>query len=270
MGTLYVATSGYSYSDWVGPFYPQGTDRSRFIELYAERFPAVELNFSYYRQPDPGLLARMASRTPEGFQFAVKAHKSLTHVVSDEWPEDARRFLSGIAPLAERKRLIAVLLQFPYSFHYSRANRNYLASLTDSLGTTPLAVEFRNSEWHTDRVIDGLRERSIAYTVTDYPALEGLPPVRIETTSDLGYVRFHGRNSEQWWIGDNASRYDYLYSGEEIDAWLERIRLITRQTRMTIAVFNNHWGGQAVANAIMLRERLEAFDDISLGVADSE
>ena len=259
-----IGTSGYSYSDWVGPVYPLGTDRSRFLELYAEQFPAVELNFSYYRQPDSGLLERMAQRTPEDFGFAVKAHKSLTHIVGESWPSDAKRFLEGVKPLAERGRLIAVLLQFPFSFHYSRANRTYLAHLCDAMSEVPLAAEFRNGEWHTSRVIEALSQRKITYTLTDYPDLEGLPKVRVETTSDVGYLRFHGRNKENWWTGDNASRYDYLYSDEEIEEWIERIRAITRKTKVLIAVFNNHWRGQAVQNAVMLKKKLEAVSDLEL------
>jgi uncharacterized protein YecE (DUF72 family) len=262
--TVFIGTSGYSYSDWVGPVYPLGTDRSRFLELYAEQFSAVELNFSYYRQPEAGLLERMAQRTPENFGFSVKAHKSLTHIVGESWPADAKRFLDGIKPLSERGRLIAILLQFPFSFHYSKANRTYLAHLCDALVGMPLAAEFRNGEWHTNRVIEALSQRNIAYTLTDYPDLDGLPKVRVEATSDVGYLRFHGRNKENWWTGDNASRYDYLYSDEEIEEWIDRIRVITRKTKVLIAVFNNHWRGQAVQNSVMLKKKLEVISDLEL------
>ena len=264
--TVYIGTSGYSYADWVGTVYPQGTDRSRFLELYAQQFPAVELNFSYYRQPEAPVIDRMIERTPEDFLFTIKAYKSLTHIVSDDWREDARKFRNGISPLTEANRLAGVLLQFPFSYHYSKENRVYLARLCDEMAPLPLAVEFRNAEWHVDRVIEGLRERSVCYTMTDYPKLDGLPPVLVEATSDLAYLRFHGRNRENWWTGTNASRYDYLYSDEEIDKWIERIRRITTRTRVLIAVFNNHWRRQAVQNAIMLKKKLEDRVDLELPV----
>lgn len=264
--TVYVGTSGYSYSDWVGPVYPTGTDRTSFLSCYARRFPAVELNFTYYRQPDAGLVSGMIERTPPGFMFSVKGHKTLTHVVPETWPDDASRFLDGIAPLVDAGRLGAVLLQFPYSFHYTRSNRIYLDRLCDRLDMLPLAVEFRNAAWNTNRVREGLKQRKVADTATDYPDLEGLPRPGASVTADLGYVRFHGRNRENWWTGTNASRYDYLYSDEEIDEWVQRIRTITARTRVLFAVFNNHWRGQAVTNARMLKKKLEVFSDLELPV----
>ena len=263
---LYIGTSGYSYSDWVGPVYPQGTDRTKYLEIYATRFSAVELNFSYYRQPDAAMLERMIERTPDSFRFAIKAHKSLTHVVEDDWKSDAQSFLAGIQPLVGGGRLIAVLLQFPFSFHYTTVNRVYLDSLCESLSSVPLSVEFRNAEWHTDRVLDALRDRDVGYAVADYPELDGLPRIRAEGTSSVGYVRFHGRNRENWWTGTNASRYDYLYSDDEIEDWIERIRAISSKTKIMLAVFNNHWRGQAVSNATMLKKKLETIEDLELSV----
>ncbi len=255
--TAYVGTSGYSYADWVGPVYPQGTDRNRFLELYARRFGVVELNFSYYRQPSASVVSKMIDRTPDGFRFSVKAHKSLTHLVTDDWKRDAAVFSEGIAPLAESGRLIAVLLQFPYSFHYSPENRTFLARLCDRLSRDPLAVEFRNPRWHTDRVVEGLRERSVCYVMTDYPKLEDLPDIRVETTTDFAYLRFHGRNGENWWTGDATSRYDYRYSDAEIDEWVDRIGRITTDIRLLVAMFNNHWRGHAAENATMFKKKLE-------------
>jgi uncharacterized protein YecE (DUF72 family) len=264
--TVYVGTSGYSYADWVGPVYPQGTDRSRYLERYATLFNAVELNYSYYRQPDPKHTADLATRTPEDFRFTIKAHKSLTHVVPDEWPREAAVFLEGIAPLVDSGKLTAVLLQFPFSFHYTRAHRVYLDRLCESLREVPLATEFRNAEWYSSRVLEALAERSIAWVCADYPQLEGLPPREGESTAGLGYLRFHGRNRETWWTGTNASRYDYLYSDAEIEEWIERIRAITPKTRILVAMFNNHWRGQAVTNALMLKKKLEAVSDFELSV----
>ena len=267
-GSVYIGTSGYSYSDWVGPVYPVGTDRSQFLRKYSFMFPVVELNFSYYRQPDSALLERMADTTSDSFRFSIKGHKSITHIISDEWKSESKRFKEGVAALADRNRLASILLQFPFSFHYTEQNRVYLARLCDSLSPLPISVEFRNVEWHSERVIAAMRARNIGYAATDYPDLDGLPPAIAEATSDVGYIRFHGRNRENWWTGDNASRYDYLYSDDEIDEWIERIRRIASQTRTLIAVFNNHWRGQAVQNAVMLTDRLRAKTDLDIVAAD--
>ena len=247
--TIYVGTSGYSYSDWVGPFYPDGTRQRDFLELYAETFKIVELNFSYYRQPEPPMLDRMIEVSPEGFLFTIKAHKSMTHEITAGWKKDAEVYRSGIAPLAAAYKLGAVLLQFPYSFHYTADNRRYLDAMCRELVELPLVIEFRNREWQHDRVYEGLRERGAGLVVADYPRLENLPVADPVLTSDLGYIRFHGRNKENWWTGTNASRYDYLYSDDELDEWLDKIDQMSRNTRILILVFNNHWRGQAVQNA---------------------
>jgi len=249
MGTIFAGTSGYSYSDWVGPFYPEGTLQSEYLEFYAKSFGVVELNFSYYRQPEQPMLDRMIDVSPDGFLFTIKAHKSMTHEVTADWKKDAAMYRSGISPLVSADKLGAVLLQFPYSFHYTANNRRYLDAICRELAELPLVIEFRNREWQHNRVYKGLRERSAGLVVADYPGLENLPTAEPVITSDLGYIRFHGRNKENWWTGTNASRYDYLYSDDELDEWLDKIDQMSRNTRILILVFNNHWRGQAVQNA---------------------
>ncbi len=261
---IYIGTSGYSYDDWVGPFYPESTGRSGFLPYYARRFPCVELNFSYYRQPTPGHLERMIESTPDEFLFTIKAHRSLTHEVNDSWPDEAVRFLDGIAPLERSGRLGAVLLQFPYSFHYEPANRRYLANLCDAFDRLPAAVELRNAEWQQESVYEELEKRDVAYVMVDYPRLESLPEPVMRVTARTAYLRFHGRNAESWWTGDNRSRYDYLYTAEEIDEWTDRIAGAAGKARVLIIMFNNHWRGQAVRNAGMLREKLGGIEGLSV------
>ena len=254
---IYVGTSGYSYADWVGPFYPEGMQKKEFLSFYASRFSLVELNFSYYRQPDGGLIDHLAETTPQSFLFTIKAHRSLTHEVSNDWKKDAGVYKDGIAPLIERNRLSAVLCQFPFSFHYTTANRRYLAELCELLESLPLVLEFRNQEWQTEPVVQEMRKRGIGYAAADYPELKGLPKSDSVTTAPTGYVRFHGRNKENWWNGNNASRYDYLYEEEELSGWLDRISEMSENTRMLIIVFNNHWRGKAVHNAKQLKSLIQ-------------
>jgi uncharacterized protein YecE (DUF72 family) len=251
-----VGTSGYSYDDWVGPVYPPGTPKREFLALYAREFPAVELNFSYYSQPTARTLAAMVEGTPEGFLFALKAHRSMTHEITDSWQKDIEVFRQGLGPLLEAKRLAAVLLQFPYSFAYTPGSRKRLAELCARLEGLPLAVEFRKSDWMQDRVLEGLRERGVALVNVDEPRLPRLPGPGDAVTADLAYVRFHGRNEAAWWTGDNAGRYDYLYSREELSEWTERVKAIFARTRTMLIFFNNHFRGQAVQNAREFREIL--------------
>ena len=197
MGRIVIGTSGYSYADWVGPYYPEGTSSSAFLTQYARDFALTELNFSYYRMPDPRMLSRLVEKTPDSFRFVVKAHRSITHDRAATWREDARRFAGATRELQEHGRLAGLLLQFPYSFHYTRSNRRYLAELCEALqvagradsggapptgtggsgggspsgtgdsgGAPPSAsrpslfVEYRNTEWQRESVYEEMRARS--------------------------------------------------------------------------------------------------------------
>src|SRR3970282_2297393 len=107
--------SGYSFADWVGPFYPPGMRASDFLRHYAEHFPAVEVNATYYRIPAPDTFERMEKKTPPGFRFVVKLHQSRTHEASAA-PAICRELLDAIAPLREAGKLDGLLAQFPWAF----------------------------------------------------------------------------------------------------------------------------------------------------------
>jgi uncharacterized protein YecE (DUF72 family) len=248
MGDILVATSGYSYDDWRGPFYPDDLPKEEFLRYYALFFPFTELNFSYYSMPSPKTLSAMVSRTPAGFMFSLKAHRSLTHEPGPDWRNDAAAFTRAATVLADAGRLAAVLIQLPFRFHHVPENRSYLAALLDALWPLPRVVEFRNDEWSGERVYAELDKRGIGSVMVDRPDLPGLPPLAERVTGGLGYVRFHGRNAADWWTGDNVSRYDYLYSRDELAAWLPRLKGMAKAATLLVA-FNNHARGKAVQNA---------------------
>jgi uncharacterized protein YecE (DUF72 family) len=253
---VHIGTSGYSYADWVGPVYPPGTRPGAFLELYARKLDFVELNFSFYRQPNAATTARLVDRAPPGFVFAAKAHRTLTHERGTDTAAQARRFLEGIAPIRESGRLVAVLLQFPYSFHYDVEARRYLDQVCGALDRVPLAVEFRNDAWLRDSVTAELRKRGVSQVWLDLPRLEGLPGREIAVTAPLGYLRFHGRNAAHWWTGDNTSRYDYRYERPLLDDWARRLIDVMESLSHLVIAFNNHYRGQAVDNALELRDLL--------------
>ncbi|MBA7626788.1 hypothetical protein ES703_34244 [subsurface metagenome] len=256
MAEIVVGTSGFSYEDWVGPVYPQRTAKKDFLGIYASEFSLVELNFSYYRQPEPWVLERMLNNTPESFQFAIKAHQSLTHVVDENFAQNLSTYKERIAPLIDSSRLAAVLFQFPYSFHYTPPSRKHLKTICSAFADLPAAVEFRNNEWLKESVYKGLKEYNMALVNVDEPQLPKLPRPGHTVTADLSYVRFHGRNKKEWWTGDNISRYDYLYSREELEGWLPLIRVIAKQVKLLLITFNNHRRGQAVQNARQMKQLL--------------
>jgi len=253
MGTVLIGTSGYSYQDWVGPFYPPGLSKREFLKHYATEFPVVELNFTYYTQPDASSLERMIEKTPPEFRFSVKAHQSLTHNIGEDFPTQVERYKQGIRPLIESGRLAAILLQFPFSFHYTPECRRHLLRLCDSLAEQPKAVEFRSREWQRDSVYRGLEQVRAAVVNVDEPRLPKLPGPTAIVSSELAYLRLHGRNASNWWKGDNVSRYDYLYSSEELSEWLPMIERMLAKSRLLLVIFNNHSRGQAIQNARQLQ-----------------
>ena len=255
VGKLRFGTSGYSYKDWEGVLYPAGTPPSEYLSMYAREFDMAELNFSYYKMPDASLSRRMASCTGSNFLFSVKGHKTLTHEGSAATVNrEVAAFLRGIEPITDAGKLGMVLLQFPFGFHYTASNRTYVHTLCGLLTQVPVAIEFRNREWQRTAVYDGLRDRTITLVNVDEPALPGLPEPTSLVTAAAGYVRFHGRNRENWWKGDNVTRYDYSYSDAELQEWVPRIQAMALQAAVIMVVFNNHSKGQAVQNVRRLKE----------------
>ena len=121
----------------------------------------------------------------------------------------------------------------------------------------PLYVEFRHSSWVKDATYNFIKENGIGYCCVDEPELKGLLPPQSIATTDVGYVRFHGRNEKTWWDSSKGDRYDYLYGERELSEWLEKIRELRSKTSKTYLFFNNCHQGQAVKNAKMLIEMLQ-------------
>jgi uncharacterized protein YecE (DUF72 family) len=255
-----VGTSGYSYPEWVDAgFYPAGTRPGRMLPLYAQRFSAAELNYTWYQMPKAPAIDRMRRQVPPEFRFAVKLTRTMTHEVDrDQWRGQVVRYREGVAPLVLAGQLAAVLLQLPASFERTRPRRHYLAALLDELAGLPLAVEFRHVSWATDRVFAELEKRRVALVAVDGPALPYLfPPLDVVTSPDLFYVRFHGRNTVGWRSGNMQKQFDYDYGTAELNEWAEsRIVPMAGRCRRGLVFFNNHVRAQAPANARQLSAML--------------
>jgi len=250
-----VGTSGYSFADWVGAFYPPGTRKGDMFGLYAAQFETVELNFSFYRMPAVGTIARMAAKSPPGFTFWVKANRSITHEGDRSGIE---AFVDALEPMRSTDCLAGVLLQFPQSFHRTGENRRYLAAaladFQDRLAE-PLAVEFRHASWDHPNTYEGLRQRQAAVVVPDAPPVRSLFRPAPTVTSPVGYVRLHSRDATKWYAGA-AARYDYLYSEDELREILADWQGPAASAQTVYAFFNNGQRGQAAENARALRRLL--------------
>jgi uncharacterized protein YecE (DUF72 family) len=249
---ILIGTSGFSYQDWKGHFYPENISDCDMLRHYAKTFNTVEINSSYYAIPQPKNMEAMVKKTEGNLEFVVKAHQDITH--NREKAEEALpAFKEGIKPLQNHNVLGCVLLQFPFSFRHTQFNKDYIAMLKDRMEFLPVVAEFRNKWWVQDKTFDFLRDHGIGYCCVDEPQLPGLPPPTAVATSPIGYVRFHGRNKEKWWKHEKAQeRYDYLYTEDELKEWVVRIKTLLPIVKKIFVFFNNHPRGQAAINALAM------------------
>lgn len=255
---VFIGTAGFSYKDWKGNFYPGDIRPEAMLAEYARHFPVVEINSTYYAVPPPRRMDSMARRTPAGFQFTVKANREMTHETG-EGDGVFDRFTEALRPLVDHGKLGCVLAQFPWGFGNTKENRRYLEVLSGRLEGIDTVVEFRNAGWEEDETFDLLSRLGLGYCCVDEPRMKGLVSPRVEVTSRLGYVRFHGRNYETWWGRDRESweRYNYLYKQEELAEWMPRVEDVAEGSDRTYVIFNNHYKGQAPTNARMFERMLQ-------------
>jgi uncharacterized protein YecE (DUF72 family) len=231
-----VGTSGWQYRDWTGPLYPEGLAQHRWLAHFAERFATVEVNSTFYRLPEASTFAAWGRAVPDGFCFAVKASRFLTHVRRLRDPaEPVERLVTRARALGEH--LGPVLLQLPPDMPVA----------TDRLGETldvwpsdvRLAVELRHPSWFTDDVLDLLHRHGAALVLTDRHSR--LLEPRPEATASWGYVRLHEGRARPWpRYGDAALR-----------SWVDRIgeRWGDGRRADVWVYFNNDPGAAAIADA---------------------
>ncbi|NHD16844.1 MULTISPECIES: DUF72 domain-containing protein [unclassified Actinopolyspora] len=290
MGEILVGTAGWTdrgllQSGW----YPPGTDTpARRLAHYAERFPLVEVDSTYYHPPSERTAELWVRRTPGDFTFNVKAFRLFTrhpakpstlprnlrwaagsrrdNVSLDELDPDVveelwRRFRTALAPLYEAGKLGVVLFQFPPWFSSGPDNRRYLVECRDRAAPLPVCVEFRNHTWmeehERERTLDFLSQHRLPCVVVDSPRGHGnsIPPV-IASTADPAVVRFHGRSTE-WNSRIKERRFGYKYSEEELAAWVPALRELSASVSTTYVVLNNCYRDYAHVNAAQLVELLD-------------
>jgi len=257
---IYVGTSGYSYQDWIGTWYPAETANRDMLGLYAEHFKTVELNFTYYRQPSARTIAGIVRKLPEGFRLFAKANAETTHKRNRE---AAGPFREGMEPAREAGLLAGVLAQFPYSFHNRPENREYLKHLAEDFRGCNPVVEFRGRDWAKRSTIDLLRELGLGFCCVDEPEGLNLMPRTAQATTGTAYVRFHSRDRSKWYEGGAKERYNYLYSEEELAEWTPKVRQLDDITDGVYVFFNNCHAGHAAVNAEQFRSMLS---DLGLAV----
>jgi uncharacterized protein YecE (DUF72 family) len=236
---VWIGTSGYVYRHWrKGVFYPGGLKQREELAFYAARFPTVELNNSFYRLPTPEMFLRWRENTPEGFRFAVKASRYITHI----------KRLHNVAPevelFMERALLLGpklgpVLFQLPPNQQIDLARLESFLELLNA--NQQWVVEFRHPSWHSEAVYRLLARRQVALCI---PVGGGLEPDRI-TTAPFTYIRMHrGREPAGGFLP------------EEVWEWSKQIRALVAADKEVYIYFNNDWEGFAIRDAIMLEQLL--------------
>jgi uncharacterized protein YecE (DUF72 family) len=256
-GPLWVGTAGFSYPDWVGPVYG-GVPAARGAAPHPlERLSAwvdlLEVNVSHYRIPAPrtaeAWLRHTAARP--GFRFTAKVWRGFTHGPERPSVSDLAAMRAFLAALGGDGRLLCALAQFPPSFRRGERELAYVLRLAGHFEGVPLACEFRHPGWEEEDVLRALAANAIAWVVPDFPAGPRAAPVGPHVTSDIAYVRFHGRSAA--WNEPGAGRdrkYDHLYAPEDLAPWMSRIEDMRRSASRTVVVFNNHYSGKALVNAL--------------------
>jgi uncharacterized protein YecE (DUF72 family) len=257
---LRIGPAGWSYPDWKGRVYPAKTPRGfEPLQYLSNYFDAIEINSTFYGIPDAARTRRWAQQVSgnPAFKFTAKLPRLFTHIHQAS-ARDEEAFKRAVEPLQEGGRLGALLLQFPYAFHNTPENRAYVRALAGRFGQFPLILEVRHRSWDRSEVYAFLRELGMGFCNIDQPQVSYSLGLTRHVTSGVSYLRLHGRNTSAWFQEDAGrdARYDYLYSGKELEEITEALLIIAAQAQETYLVTNNHFRGQAALNALELRHRV--------------
>lgn len=258
-----IGTAGWSYADWEGRVYPRRKPRGFHpLPFLARYVDCIEINSSFYALPDPRHVeawVRHVEPWPE-FRFTAKLWGALTHEPATDVASGTTAFRSALAPLERAGRLGAVLAQFPLGFRDGEAARARLQRLADGLHELPLAVELRHASWFASEPLAFL-ERLAGWSLAEIDLPEPPSgssarhgPREVPRIGRLGYLRLHGRNQAAWFDprAGRDQKYDYLYGADEVVELAARARRLAGGRDETYVITNNHFGGQALANAIEL------------------
>ncbi|MBI2826150.1 MAG: DUF72 domain-containing protein [Planctomycetia bacterium] len=199
---FFVGTSGYSYKEWKGSFYPEKLPQNQMLSYYGQRFSTVEINNTFYRMPKASVLESWAGQVPEGFRFVLKASQRITHHRRLKDAVDETDYLLRTARVLER-RLGPLLFQLPPDFKKDLPRLEAFLGLIDV--ETQAAFEFRHESWFDDEVFDCLRKNSCALCIGD---VDDTPSSDLVKTAGFGYVRLRRE----------------AYNDQDLGEWIKRLR----------------------------------------------
>jgi len=242
-----LGTQGWSYTDWVGTFYPPASRQEDYLPFYGQVFDTVELDTTFYHPPKPSVVRSWARHTPADFRFAAKVPQRITHEAKlTKISEHMNEFVRALDPLGEKRG--PLLVQMPAEFQRDPGTEGVLDRfLAACPAEAMIAVEFRHASWHHESVYDLLRRRRAAIVWTEWRDLPRVAAV----TADFLYLR---------WLGTRADieRYTHVQieRGASFDAWERDLRHVLPEVREVYGYFNNHWAGHSPASTNELKQRL--------------
>jgi uncharacterized protein YecE (DUF72 family) len=239
--TVHIGTSGWSYGHWQGVLYPDGLPPRERLGHYVQRFGTVEVNSTFYRWPSDAVCGSWYRRVPGDFLMTVKAPRGLSHGARLYGPERwLERIERGMRVLGHKRGVL--LIQTPPDMVYDHPRLEYFLRQLPSW--LRVAVEFRHPSWHREEVFGLLEHHGAAYCVMSGAGL----PCILRATAPFVYVRLHGPDPQYLYAGS--------YTNESLRWWAERIREWGAMAREVFVYFNNDGYGNAVRNALTLRQFL--------------
>ncbi len=252
---ILIGVAGWDYPDWKDTVYGN-LPRAQHLPFLAQFLDLVEVNVTFYRLPEPTTVSGWLRKVrPTRLRFVLKLFRGFTHepdlLTDDSLP--AFRQLSEL--VASEDRLAGILAQFPSRFRPTAPALELLAALRVQLEPFPLFLEIRHPSWEKSEILSYLHELGYHLVTLDYPFTPHPETPNLFNFRGQVYLRFHGRNRSTWFSPDatRETRYDYLYSPDELRPWLEQLKQHAAQIQRALLVFNNHPRGQAVANALQAR-----------------
>jgi len=244
LNNILLGTSGWSYRDWIGPFYKK--KEKSMLKAHSKVFKTVEIDSTFYAYPSKGTVMGWVKYSPEDFVFSVKLPKLITHEkmlnLEGGVEEDLNRFCDLIRPILLNGKLGCLLIQLPpkYAFDLDHLDK-FFRILPPEF---KFAVEFRHLSWMRNDTWKLLKKYRVAYTIVDEPLL----PPEVQVTSDFAYFRWHGHGTRPW--------FNYRYKVEELQPWVPKVRKVAKGVKKVYGYFNNHFHGYAVENCLQVLEML--------------
>jgi len=241
---LRFGCSGWDYQEWVGPFYRSTTESK--LAAYSRVFDTAEINSTFYRVPEKGMVLGWARYTHDEFRFAAKVPQTVTHDrlcdVALGADKELLAYCEIMRPLLDAGKLGPLLLQLPPRLRFNESKlREFFAILPPEF---TWALEPRNKSWMVEEAFDLLAAHNLAYTIVDEPLL----PPTLRVTAKTAYVRWHGHGKDPW--------YDYRYSDEELKVWVPKVQEVAARADEVFGFWNNHYHGYAPENCLQVLEML--------------